>query len=84
MSSAQSFTTQVTGAATAHYEVANFFSRKESNSRKEVTLMTYSKPEVRLLDSALGAIQGTPKPSAQVLDSASQSKLTNAAYEADE
>ena len=46
--------------------------------------MNYSKPEVRLLDSALGAIQGTPKPSAQVLDSASQSKLTNAAYEADE
>lgn len=46
--------------------------------------MTYSKPEVTLLDSALGAIQGTPKPSAQVLDSASQHKLTNAAYEADE
>ena len=46
--------------------------------------MTYSKPEIRPLDRALGAIQGTPKPSAHVLDGASQSKLTNAAYEADE
>lgn len=46
--------------------------------------MTYSKPEVRLLDSALSAIQGTPKPITTVMDAAHQSRLTNAAYEADE
>ena len=46
--------------------------------------MTYSEPEVRLLANALGAIQGTPKPIVTVMDAAHQSRLTNAAYEADE
>lgn len=46
--------------------------------------MTYRKPEIRPLASALNAIQGTPKPITTVMDAAHQSRLTNAAYEADE
>ena len=46
--------------------------------------MTYRKPEIQLLAHALNAIQGTPKPITTVMDAAHQSRLTNAAYEADE
>ncbi len=65
-------------------EVTVLSAEDNPKSRKEVIHMTYTKPEVRLLANALGAIQGTPKPIVTVMDAAHQSRLTNAAYEADE
>jgi hypothetical protein len=48
--------------------------------------MTYNKPEVVKLDSAVESIQGVNKPSQQAFDIRTQQVLaaTSAAYESDE
>jgi hypothetical protein len=46
--------------------------------------MTYSKPEVVILDSSVKAIQGANKPTAVYLDNHIQESQTVGAYESDE
>lgn len=46
--------------------------------------MVYTKPEVRLIADALGAIQAHQKGKPPNADTGSDPRMTNAAYEADE
>jgi hypothetical protein len=58
---------------------------RKNPKRKEVRIMTYNKPEVLELASAVDAIQGSSNKGTKATEViAPHGKLTSAAYEADE